>query len=435
MNATSWCSRPGKWLARWVAMFLCVVPAAHVFAAEPGHSEPGHAERGHTLPIELYVGDTTLIDVNARRVAVGNGHVLRATEVDGRQLLLMGEAAGDSALQVWTREGGLQRYVVTVHEYSGDALLAQVRKLLQGTHQVEARLAGDRVVLEGLRVSAPDRERAAAIAKAYPARVFDFIDKVGWDAMVHLQVSILEVRRSASDALGIHWDNLLQGPAAVVDTAAGSVRRGYIQWSGQLASTIDLLRQRGDARVLAEPTLSCRSGGEAHFVAGGELPVPVLNGQGTPDVQFREYGVILDVHPTVDIEGTVYARIDTEVSDIDRSVQVMGVPGILKRHSATEVNVRAGETIVIAGLVEQLTSNDRKGLPGLGALPGLSLLFQSHARARQESELVMFITPHVVAARPAPAAVPGSMAIPDPGLRQLERAQQQLAAPAQGERR
>jgi len=116
-------------------------------------------------------------------------------------------------------------------------------------------------------------------------------------------------------------------------------------------------------------------------------------------------------------------------------VQVMGVPGILKRHSATEVNVRAGETIVIAGLVEQLTSNDRKGLPGLGALPGLSLLFQSHARARQESELVMFITPHVVAARPAPAAVPGSMAIPDPGLRQLERAQQQLAAPAQGERR
>jgi pilus assembly protein CpaC len=407
--------------AVWLPLLLAALAAAATSVCAVSVCA---AEVVRTQPIVLYVGDTTLVDVNARRVAVGNGHVLRATEVDGRQLLLMGEAPGESALQVWTREGTLQRYVVTVHEYSGEALLEQVRLLLRGTHQVDARLAGDRVVLEGLRVSDADRDRAAAIAKAYPARVFDFIDKVGWESMVHLQVSILEVRRTASDALGIRWDNVLQGPAAVANTAAGALRRGYVQWGAQLGSTIDLLRQRGDARVVAEPTLSCRSGGEAHFVAGGELPVPVVNGQGTPDVQFREYGVILDVKPTVDAEGGIYARIETEVSDIDRSVQVMGVPGILKRHSATEVNVRTGETIVIAGLVEQLGSNDRKGLPGLGALPGLSLLFQSHTRAKQESELVVFITPHVVTARPAPD--PDG----DPGLRQLERAQKALAAPA-----
>lgn len=366
--------------------------------------------------IELYVGDTSLLDVAARRVAVGNGRVLRATEVDGQQLLLLGEAPGDSALQVWTRDGRLQRYVVTVREYSGTALLTQVQKLLAGTHQVEARLAGDRVVLEGLRVSAIDRDRVAAIAKAYPGRVFDFVDKVGWDAMIHLQVNILEVRRSASDALGIRWDNLIQGPIAALNTAAGAVRRGSIEWNTQIASSIDLLRQRGDARVLAQPTLSCRSGGEAHFVAGGELPVPVLNGQGTPDVQFREYGVILDVKPTVDAEGAVYARIDTEVSDIDRSVQVMGVPGILKRHSTTEVNVRAGETIVIAGLVESLGSHDRRGLPGLAALPGFGALFGSRSRSDQGSELVVFITPRIVAARAGEDT-------PDPGQEQLKRAE------------
>jgi pilus assembly protein CpaC len=400
-----------KWL-----LLARLLAAACMLAGLCGAALAQAAPVAVNTAVELYVGDTSLIDVAARRVAVGNGRVLRATEVDGQQLLLLGEAAGESALQVWTRDGQLRRYVVTVREYSGEALLVQVQKLLAGTHQIEARLAGDRVVLEGLRVSAADRERVAAIAKAYPGRVFDFVDKVGWDAMIHLQVSILEVRRSASNALGIRWDELLQGPVATVNTAAGALRRGYIEWNAQLGSSIDLLRQRGDARVVAQPTLSCRSGGEAHFVAGGELPVPVLNGQGTPDVQFREYGVILDVKPVVDAEGSVYARIDTEVSDIDRSVQVMGVPGLLKRHSSTEVNVRAGETIVIAGLVEQLGSHDRRGLPGLSALPGFASLFGSRTRSDQGSELVVFITPRIVAARPGEAG-------PDPGRQQLERAE------------
>jgi Flp pilus assembly secretin CpaC len=400
------------WLAALLLLIACTA-SLRTRAAEPSR-----------LHLDLYVGDTVLIDAQARRVAIGNGKVVSVTQVDGRQLLVLGEAAGVTAIEVWTRDAGYRRYVVNVLEFSGEALLAQVRRLLEGTHQIGARAVGDRIVLEGQRVSNTDRERAAAIVKAYPGRVFDFIDRVGWDAMIHLQVSILELRRSATNSLGIRWDNLLQGPVATVNSAAGSgERRGSIEWTAQLHSMIDLLRQRGDARVIAEPTLSCRSGGEAHFVAGGELPVPVLNGQGTPDVQFREYGVILNVKPAADDAGNVYAHVETEVSDIDRSVQVMGVPGILKRHSSTEVNVRAGETIVIAGLVSRQASNDRRGLPVLGAMPGVSGLFQSRSRQQQETELVVFITPRIVAAR---AAAPGE---PDPGLRQLERAEQALKAP------
>ena len=146
------------------------------------------------------------------------------------------------------------------------------------------------------------------------------------------------------------------------------------------------------------------------------MPVPVTNGQGTPNVQYHEYGVILDVKPVADDAGNVYARVETEVSDIDRSVQVLGVPGILKRHSNTEVNVRTGETIVIAGLVDRSSSVDRHGLPLLGAVPGISPLFQSHSRELKDSELVVLITPHIVAARPANGNTP------DPGLQQLERA-------------
>ena len=373
-----------------------------------------------TERLELFAGDTHVLEVNAQRVAVGNGRVISVVQVEGNKLLVLGETAGVSAIHVWTRDGGHLRFVVSVLEFNGEALYNQVQRLLEGTHQIAARLAGDRIVLEGHRVSDADRERAVAIVKAYPGRVFDFIDRVGWDAMIHLQVSILEVRHSAMNSLGIRWDNLLQGPMAGVNSAGAPGHHGYLEWTAQLSSTIDLLRQRGEARIVAEPTLSCRSGGEAHFVAGGELPVPVTNGQGTPNVQYREYGVILDVKPVADDAGNVYARVETEVSDIDRSVQVLGVPGILKRHSNTEVNVRSGETIVIAGLVNRSSSSDRHGLPGLSALPGLAPLFQSHSRQLQDSELVVFITPRIVAARPAAGTDP------DPGLQQLERADRVL---------
>lgn len=409
------------------ALALVLIHGIAGAGGSAGGAEVSTAPAQAGQKLELYVGDTRLVDAAARRVAVGNGKVLSVTEIDGRQLLLLGESAGVSTVEIWTRAGGYRRLVVTVHEYSGEALLMQVQRLLAGTHQLSVRLAGDRVVIEGQRVSELDRERAVAVVKAYPGRVFDFIDRVGWDAMIHMQVTILEVRRSATDALGIRWDNLVTGPAASISAGAGAggsggsaARRGRLQWSATLSSTIDLLRQRGAARVIAEPTLSCRSGGEAHFVAGGELPVPVLNGQGTPDVQYREYGVILDVKPAADDAGNVYARVETEVSDIDRSVQVMGVPGILKRHSNTEVNVRAGETIVIAGLLNRSNSRDQHGLPGLGAVPVLSGLFQSRSRQSQESELVVFITPRIVAARPA-AEVSA-----DPGLQQLERAGRML---------
>ena len=377
-----------------------------------------------TERLELFAGDTRVLEVDAQRVAVGNGRVISVVEVENHKLLVLGETAGVSAIHVWTRAGGHLRYVVSVLEFNGEALYGQVQRLLEGTHQIAARLAGDRIVLEGHRVSGSDRERAAAIAKAYPGRVFDFIDRVGWDAMIHLQVSILEVRHSAVNSLGIRWANLLQGPVASVNSAGDPGRHGYLEWSGQLSSMIDLLRQRGEARIVAEPTLSCRSGGEAHFVAGGELPVPVTNGQGTPSVQYREYGVILDVKPVADDAGNVYARVETEVSDIDRSVQVLGVPGILKRHSNTEVNVRSGETIVIAGLVNRSSSNDRHGLPLLSAVPGIAPLFQSHSRQLQDSELVVFITPRIVAARPAADATS------DPGLQQLERAERVLRSQA-----
>jgi pilus assembly protein CpaC len=403
---------------KWVA---CLGIALMSWGSLASQASAANEER-----IEMFTGDTHVLEVDALRVAVGNGRIVSARPVEGHRILLLAESAGASSLQVWTRDGTRLRYLVNVLEFSGAPLYEQVQRLLEGTRQIGVRLVGDRIVLEGHRVSDTDRERATAIVKSYPGRVFDFIDRVGWDAMIHLQVTILEVRHSALDGLGIRWDSVMQGPTLIVDSTRSEGRYARLEWNSQLTSLIELLRQRGEARIVATPTLSCRSGGEAHFVAGGELPIPVTNGQGSPSVQYREYGVILDVRPVADDAGNVYARVETEVSDVDRAVEVLGVPAILKRHSNTEVNVRAGETIVIAGLVNRASSSQRHGVPLLSSLPGLGKLFQSHDHEQQESELVVFITPHIVAALPAP---PTSA---DPGLEQLEHAGQLLrAAPPQ----
>ena len=116
--------------------------------------------------------------------------------------------------------------------------------------------------------------------------------------------------------------------------------------------------------------------------------------------------MILDVKPVAEPDGSIYARIDTEVSEVDGTQQVLGVPGFLKRQSATEVNLREGETLVIAGLVNRNRSGERRQIPGFGSLPIVGGAFRSRARRGLDSELAIFITPRIVMAQAATAAPP-----------------------------
>ena len=125
-----------------------------------------------------------------------------------------------------------------------------------------------------------------------------------------------------------------------------------------LSSMINLMVQNGNAAMLAEPRLSTRSGGKARFVAGGELPIPVLSANGAANVDFKEYGVRFEVEPVVNAQGVISASLYTEVSSIDDEVTVMGVPGLRKQSSNTDVNLRPGETLVIAGMVRNKISGD-----------------------------------------------------------------------------
>jgi pilus assembly protein CpaC len=426
----------------------------HACATTAAPPSAGEAPRD-ALPqrVDLFVGDSRVLAVRTARIAVGNGKVLAVSPVGAGQLVLIGESPGSTVLQLWLRDGRQHRVIVTVSASDLEATLQAVRELLSGTEGVTARISGRRIVIEGEAAGARARERAAAIATLYPGLVLDFVGKVGWESMIHFDVRIVEFRRGRLRELGIRWRDDINGPNAGViadfvsndrfrATAPGSgfadstlqslplrlpSSAAYLGIATTLDSRIRLLEQNGEATIVAEPTLSCRSGGTARFVAGGEIPFPVVSNVGSTDVEYKEYGVILDVRPVADASGAVFARVETELSQVDNSQRVLGVPGFLKRRSATDINLRDGETLVIAGLTSQQRSIEDQGVPGLSRVPVGGRLFGTRGRRSESSELVIFLTPRIVRASPPPDPLP-----PDPGEAALERARQRAEAVAEG---
>jgi pilus assembly protein CpaC len=371
-------------MKRWIATISLMLTSLGLHAQAP------------LLPdtVTLSVGDSKVLLADIRRVALGSGKIVSITTPERGQLLLFGESAGHTTAQLWLRDGSRHVLNITVSEQDLTMRLNEIRQLLVGMTGVTARIVSDRIVLEGDRVSEADHQRATGVASLFPGLVLDFVGRLGWETMVQLDVRIVEVRRDQLRQLGLRWDSDVAGPEISVQAGGGQGVRVSATLAATLGSRIDLLQQRGLAQTVAEPTLSCRSGGVARFISGGEVPIPVTDGLGAVDVQYKEYGVILEVRPRAESNGGIYAEVDVELSQVDSSVRVRDYPGFVKRRTSTAINAQAGETIAVSGLLARESSRDRQGIPGLADLPVGSGLFASTKRQQRQTELVVLITPH-----------------------------------------
>ena len=390
--------------------------------------------------ITLSLGQGHLMEVGqVLRIALGSGRVLQANWLDDRQLLLIPEAPGETTLHLWLKGGGIRKYQILVTE-SNSVRLAQDMNLLLGENSgVRARALGDRILLEGQNPTEEGAWRAAELVKRYP-QVISLVSRRGYEQMINLEVKMIEIGRNALKQLGVRWqgggagDWAVSGPSfgvigdfkrsgAFLPEGGAAATRGFAvaprihpfatsaSMVSSLSSMIDLMVQNGDAAVLAEPRLSTRSGGKARFVAGGELPIPVLSANGAANVDFKEYGVRFEVEPVINAQGIISASLHTEVSSIDDEVTVMGVPGLRKQSSNTDVNLRPGETLVIAGMVRNEMSGAITKIPGLGDLPILGHLFRSKRFRQRESEMVVLITPRLSEQGSAPTVDPRVQAL------------------------
>jgi len=373
--------------------------------------------------IDLFVGDSRVVDAETTRIAVGNGKVVSATLVSAGQFVLIGHAPGDTVVQLWLRDGTQRRLDVRVTAIDLHATLIEVQKLLSDVPGASARIAGSRILLEGEIVDARPRARVAEVAKLFPDMIVDLTSKPSAETLVHVDVKIVEFRQGQFRELGIRWRDDISGPSAGViadfvtndrfrwvgpETPAGSdafdaipghtAAKAYLGIATTLESRLRMLEQSGEALTVAEPRLSCRSGGHARFVAGGEIPVPIVNSVGSTDVEFREYGVILDIKPLVETPGMVMLRVETEISQVDNAQRVAGIPGLIKRRSTTDIDLKHGDTVVIAGLMQRQRSRDSEGLPAVSRLPAVGRLFGVKGQRQDESEVVIFLTPRLESA-------------------------------------
>jgi pilus assembly protein CpaC len=395
-------------MMRAIAAVVCWLAALTTMC-----TAPIAVARPSTLTLE--VGQTKVMrHASVARVAVGNGQVLSAVSVDGREVVLFARQEGGSSVHVWGPNGVAASYEVQVRPAGWAQMHEEVQTLLSHIPNVRSALVGDNIVVEGEDLGDDDRERIAALARRFP-RIVDFTGQVGWDRMVLLDVQVVELPSIHLRDFGVHWDSMSQGgmqtgvlwrsggpaqpaPGAAVSpmAMAGSGPGGYFGINALLSSRIAALAQQGEAVMLAQPQLLARSGATASFLAGGEVPYTTIDANGRSHTQFKPYGVSLNITPRIDRNGAIRSRIEVEASSVDMSLSVAGGPALRTRRASTEFNVRSGQTLVIGGFLSRERSQEKKGLPVLQDIPGLGALFSARRERRSETELAIFVTPRIV---------------------------------------
>lgn len=296
---------------------------------------------------------------------------------------------------------------------------SDISQLLEGIPGITVREIGGYSVISG-EVSSEYEKVINIIEGRYPNILnMTRVQEAVAGKMVYMKVSIMEMSKSVVETLGINWNVLgIPGPslgfgletnrnnssilnsANVAPALAKSGRSdltsasGYFGIATGIDSVINLYEGTGDAVILAEPSLSTRSGGSAEFLAGGEFPVQTTNSLGATNVEFKKYGISLNVSPIVDDHGNILAHIETEISEIDKA-NFGGLTGVLTRKTNTDVSLRAEETLVIAGLVQDLANKDYDNVKWLSEIPVLGPLFKSKDFMHKKTELVIFITPFI----------------------------------------
>ncbi len=356
--------------------------------------------------------------VPLKRVNVAGPEVADVTLVGPTEILVTGKKAGATQLILWN--DGDRSQIIDVNVTIDYRILHdQIAKAFPDA-AVEVNGANGAILLRGRVPSLQVAEQVVAVASNYGASVINMLEVSGGQQVV-LQVRFAEVARSVTTNLGFNafatdgkfragWVNgtggsppgaFATGATASIDStvnvfAAGSVGKTAFEFF------VDSLRQNNLLRVLAEPNLTTMSGHQASFLAGGEFPIPVpqAGGGGTAiTVEYKQFGVRLDFTPVVMGDGRIRLDVSPEVSDLDftKSVSFNGfvIPSITKRNLHTTVELGEGQTFALGGLLNNRMTASKSVTPLLGDLPVLGPLFRSVRYSREETELVVLVTPHL----------------------------------------
>lgn len=342
---------PGLMFRFWLAMVSSLLAAAPLAAQDSDLTDGA--------PVSLGEGEQKVLSFSSSltKVAISDPDVAGVSVADDRELLLTAKTSGTAVLSVWLdgRAGPLRAPVVV----------------------------------------------ASTLGKTLP-----------FGTQVQTDIRIVEVNRNELNELGMYYSKLFDGgrlgasfaaPSSTVPNFGNGIATNgfnFFRFGSSSLSILSALESGGFAYTLAEPSLVTLSGQSATFLSGGEFPIPVRSDDNGVQVEFKQFGVSLSLTPTVVNENQIILRVAPEVSDLDESAGVTSdgitIPGLRVRRTETTVAMASGETFIISGLVSRSTFNNSDRIPGLGNLPILGALFRSDRVSREDRELIMVVTPHLV---------------------------------------
>jgi pilus assembly protein CpaC len=421
-------------LVLYIIVILVATPQAQqpvAFSGSPGSMSRGPAATPpDATTVDLLVGRSTILNVGSAiaRVSLTVPDVADAMVTAPQELLIHGKAPGTISLFVWDRAGGIKTYEVNVRR-DLKQLVDQMVQLFPG-EGITVIGSGKDVVLSGTVTSKYVIDKAADVASGYVDKKENVINLLKQQEgiasnQVMLRVRFAEVSRSAMQELGASlimnqfksdWygrTTTQQFPAPDFDSS----KPGQLNFSDflnlfvfnskeGLGAVVKALSSKGLFQSLAEPNLIALNGKEASFLAGGEYPYPVVQPGGgvgnSVTIMFKEFGVRLHFTPTILGNGLIHLKVAPEVSSLDFSnaIQISGfrVPALSTRKTETEVELQDGQTFAVAGLMNNTVNSTMQKIPGIGDIPVLGYLFKSRAYQKNQTELVVMITPVIIRA-------------------------------------
>jgi pilus assembly protein CpaC len=413
-----------------------------VATSAPAVAQPAAAKPAETLNLSQGAGTLVRLPAPMTDVFIANDTIADVQVRSATQLYIFGKTGGETTVYA-TGKNGRVVYAANVRVGNNIGSLDEMLRLAMPEAAIAATPMNNLVLLTGTVGSPADVEEAQRLVQAYVGDSTQVVSRLrtAVPLQVTLKVKIAEVSRDllkqigvnllATDTTGGFGFGIAQGggislppvdcvtdcpPARVIRNAIGSTLTGSGSLFGlDILGSLDLAETDGLVTTLAEPNLTALSGETASFLAGGEFPIPISQGLGNVSIEYKQFGVALAFTPIVLADGRISMRVRPEVSELSEagSIRLNGfnVPALTTRRAETTVELGSGQSFMLAGLLKNSTNNNIDKAPFLGDLPILGALFRSTSFRRQETELVIIVTPYLV--RP----VSGRLALPTDGYR------------------
>ncbi|ALO34038.1 pilus assembly protein CpaC [Colwellia sp. MT41] len=375
------------------------------------------------LKVPIFKSRNLTMNQTVSRVSIGNDKIADILILRAKELYIVGKMLGTTNIMVWDEEDKLVDIINLEVTHDLHSLRQRLYHYLPGEN-IGVETSQGQLVLSGQSSSLAKMNTAVELASGYAeaasvgnvkSKVLNMIS-IGGGHQVMLEVTVAEVSTEIARKFNAHMSLTFKGSDGTLGMvngigagAATSLSSGFfgslINGDMQFSFALDVAKQNGLAKILAEPNITALSGQKAEFLAGGEFPVPVPGEKGTT-IQFKNFGVGVSFVPTVLDSGKINLNLKILVSELSNShgvgVTPIGssstliVPSIIKRSAETTVELADGQTIAIGGLLSDTLRDSVSKIPGLGDLPILGQLFRSHEYISGQTELVILVTPRLV---------------------------------------